>query len=489
MVRVKIKHCRPRQREIRIQLVDILGRSDIYVTRIITLEDGFVVLTKDDKDADKIFQEESIRKLNSSQFYPTLPADIKARKTVLCFNVDSFIYDNSEDEIKQEMMHKNLWSENCIEQVVKFPNRNIMKVVFTQTQVALKATENGIVAFNICIPSDQIKQEKFIPILTCMICYKMEDHTTKNCPKNSEYKICSECAEEGHSWKDCPSGTQKCINCGGRHRATAMKCPKRKEIVEKKRKEMEETRQQSYRTYSDATKSRPDYTGNVMSEKGTTAKIMTCLLLAHQYNMVEPGSFEKQLNTLLTKNNLPKVAVPSNPPSGKIIRQIIEEDNNGADVAHDRETEITASYTDKAQEETNNYAQGVAPENLREAEERQPTINCKFSGKKIGLQIITRESRGWPENGFDMDELIDGLQRRDYKWTYTSNELEEEEVFQKINRNEIDLKNCWTIVQDSTYNKIRSGHLKERSPLPNRDPRRRRGAYNKKSEVEDINYG
>lgn len=489
MARVKIKHPHPRQKEIRIQLVDIMGRLDIYVTRIITLEDGFVVLTKDDKDADKIFQEESIRKLNGSQFYPTVPADIKARKTVLCFNVDSFIYDNLEVEIKQEMMNKNLWSENCIEQVIKFPNKNIIKIIFTQTQVALKATESGIVAFNICIPPNQIKQEKFIPILTCMKCYKLEEHTTKHCPKNSDYKICSECAEEGHSWKDCLRGTQKCINCGGRHRTTAMKCPKRKEIVEKKRKEIEETSQQSYRTYSDATKSRPAYTNNMKTEKGTTAKIMTCLLLAHQYNMAEPGSFEKQLNTLLTKNNLPKVAVPNNPPSGKIIKQIIEEDNNGEGVTHDMETVTTASHTDKAQEETINLAQGVAPENLREEEEEQPTINCKFSGKNIGLQIITRESRGWPRNGFDVDELIDGLQRRDYKWTFTSNELDEEEVFQKINRNEIDLKNCWKIVEDSTYNKIRSGHLRERSPVPNRDPRRRRGAHNKNSEAENINHG
>ncbi|KAK3880984.1 hypothetical protein Pcinc_014533 [Petrolisthes cinctipes] len=153
-------------------------------------------------------------------------------------------------------------------------------------------------------------------------------------------------------------------------------------------------------------------------------------------------------------------------------------------MTQERET----SQTDNAQEETINVAR-EASEDLREEQEEQPTIKCKISGAKMGLQIITTESRGWPKSEFDIDGLVDGLQRRHYSWTYTSKEMEEDEVFQKLFRNEIDLQNCWTKVQDSILSKIRSGHRKERSPIQICDPKRRRGSYHNKSEVEDANHG
>lgn len=486
MARVKIKHPRPKHDGSRIELVSILGTSGIYVTRIITVDDGFIVLTKDDKDTDTLFQRETIVKLNEKQFSPTVPVDIKAKKTILCFNVDSFIYENHEDDIKREIMAKNQWCEENIEQVIKFPNKNIIKIIYTQTQLAVKATQSGIVAFNISIPPQQIKQEKFVPILTCMKCYKIDDHTTKNCNENNNYIICSECSEEGHTWKECRSENKKCINCGGKHRTTAMKCPKRREAVNNKRKELEEgANTQPARSFSEVTKDRPLIDTKVRIEDGVTAKIMTCLLLAHQMNMAEPGSFGKQLNELLSKNNLPQVTVPSNPPSRKIFNAMIGEDKHDGEGNSTQHTESDRTCSERDWT-GKNYNTVIPSPNSTKDGDKQPTLVHKISGTTIGLQIITTESRGWPREGFNVDTLIDGLQRRQYKWTYTNNELEEEEVFEKLSRNEIDLKNCWIKVHDSTFGKIRSGHLRDRSPLQCRDPRRKRANHNSTNDPHDT---
>lgn len=80
------------------------------------------------------------------------------------------------------------------------------------------------------IPPHQIK-ETYTQVITCMKCYKMEDHYTNQCTKPRDYKICSEYGELGHTWFTCLSKEKQCINCWDEHRTLAMRCPERKKYI------------------------------------------------------------------------------------------------------------------------------------------------------------------------------------------------------------------------------------------------------------------
>lgn len=201
-----------------------------------------------------------------------------------------------------------------MDKVFKFPGSKNIKVTFTQISMAVKATQKGILLFNLSICPRQIVQDKYISITTCYTCYKIEDHLSKNCP-DKDLKICSECGNHGHIWKECNSPTKGCINCHGAHRTTAMACPKRKEAIKNKRNILEkQTEVTTRKSFADAAqpKSTPEMS---QVEPVTMQKMMLCMMYAHSVNMANPGTFNKELNNVLKMNNLPSIKTPSNPPT------------------------------------------------------------------------------------------------------------------------------------------------------------------------------
>ncbi|MPC69443.1 hypothetical protein E2C01_063668 [Portunus trituberculatus] len=134
-----------------------------------------------------------------------------------------------------ELYSHNTFLENKIDSVFKFPNSKTIKITFTQAVYAQKSKEHGLKLFSMKIPHHQIQQEKFYHIQTCYRCYEIEAHLTKDCHKNEDYKICSECAEEGHTWRNCDKEKKSCINCGENHMTLSMRCRLRKEAIKKKR--------------------------------------------------------------------------------------------------------------------------------------------------------------------------------------------------------------------------------------------------------------
>ncbi len=98
MARVKIKSEDTTQSN-RIILLRILSANIIYATRIITVQDGFIVLTRSDEEVDKIFQQKTQQELTNNRFLPILPPELKAKRTVLIFNTDEYIYNHTEKEI------------------------------------------------------------------------------------------------------------------------------------------------------------------------------------------------------------------------------------------------------------------------------------------------------------------------------------------------------------------------------------------------------
>ena len=167
-IRIRIKHGWPKEKTQQKTLLETLAKNDIYVTRIITIDDGYIVLTHSDDDMDRIFQTECQAALNVRGFIPTMPPELKAKRSIILFRVDDIIYNNEEDEIKEEIERRNGWAKEGVESVYKFPRSHTMKVTFHQTKTALKAAEAGLLMFSMKIPHYTIKQEEYTPLTTCM---------------------------------------------------------------------------------------------------------------------------------------------------------------------------------------------------------------------------------------------------------------------------------------------------------------------------------
>ncbi|KAK3875116.1 hypothetical protein Pcinc_019995 [Petrolisthes cinctipes] len=102
------------------------------------MDDGFVVLTKDDHDADLLFHGAAKNDLLNNDFNTIMPPEIRAKKTVLLFNVDDYVYKNNEEQIKEEIRGLNSWARDEIKEVYKFPNSNTLKITFGQTLLQTK---------------------------------------------------------------------------------------------------------------------------------------------------------------------------------------------------------------------------------------------------------------------------------------------------------------------------------------------------------------
>ena len=226
MARIKIK-CKSPSRENKLKLSEILNKNDIEVRRYFNTYDSFAVLTVSEHDADSLFSPEIKSALAQHEFIPVMPPELRAKKSVIIPRTDDLIYEWSPDNIKEEIIKNNLWIGDDLETVYKFPNSSTLKLTFTQTKHAKKCTEKGIKAFDISIPGVEIKLETFIPIKCCMRCYALETHYTNECPKDKDFRLCSECGIEGHLWHQCKEHNKRCINCGDNHSALAMKCRKK----------------------------------------------------------------------------------------------------------------------------------------------------------------------------------------------------------------------------------------------------------------------
>ncbi len=189
-----------------------------------------MALTLSEKHVDSIFNAETKEHLESLGFRAIMPPELKVKKRIIIPRIEYVIlYEQHIVDTGEELKKHNLWiGEDGIADIYKFPNTPTLKITFTETALAPKCLETGIKAFGISAPPNMIKQEIYIPVKCCMRCYSLEQHYTSECPKPKEYKICSECSEEGHVWHQCLNNIKKCLNCKGNHSSMAMKCQKRK---------------------------------------------------------------------------------------------------------------------------------------------------------------------------------------------------------------------------------------------------------------------
>ena len=167
------------------------------------------------------------------------------------------------------------------------------------------------------------------------------------------------------------------------------------------------------------------------------------------FNVGKPGSYSEELNATLRFNNLPEIKIPHEPPSKEILGAFA-----GAEcISRPKENEMDTENEQNEQGKENG-----------QAEEGPNTTVDVIKGQDINLRILTPRSRGWPKGELTNKGLIRGIQDRKYKYTYTDEKVEEEDIIRSISTNKIDLKDCFSIVEDSLFNKVRSGRIAERTP-------------------------
>ena len=236
------------------EVYKLLCENDVLITHVYDNKTGFTVKTDSPRSIDQILGDRVSNKLKSHlKLKPVPPQEYSSQKTVVVKGVDEILGGQPAEAIKEEILKNN--ADLRIESVIKFNGMTrTFKIICKDTATAEKICREGFKAFYYNVSTKQVEQEEHVKINTCGKCYANNAHNTNQC--RSTIKICSECAETGHTWRECQATVKKCINCtrDGKeagHRTTAMKCPLRKAIVKKVRKQKAESKKKNAgRTYA-----------------------------------------------------------------------------------------------------------------------------------------------------------------------------------------------------------------------------------------------
>lgn len=95
-----------------------------------------------------------------------------------------------------------------------------------------------------------------------------------------------------------------------------------------------------------------------------------------------------------------------------------------------------------------------------------------MKAQDIGLTIITSEAQGW-KKGLTNVALAEAIRENKIKYSYSDKMFEDEEIIGLIEKNLIELKDCFTTLDNVIFKKLRSGISKVHSPPSQKDRRRR----------------
>ncbi len=316
-----------------------------------------------------------------------------------------------------------------------------------------------------------------------MRCYTLEDHATRDCPEDSNFKLCSECSTEGHLWYECREKIKKCVNCNEDHNTLAMKCPKRKMIIKEKRKDEIERQNMKYVDVARGHGSLPSQAAMpryIFPEitKEETLKIHICVAHAHNRNLENPGSYVEELNKILAANNLPNIITPDCPKSDTILTVKPGQRKQKTDDVLTTETQKESEeqtvkqkprIRNRKSRKDSNSKQTESETSDAENENAPKGIDSDIkTAKEVGLNLYTPQERGWPEKEFTVESLVTGLRKNTYKYTNDNKNYNDEEVLQMILTGNVKLKNCWNTAENDQFRKITPGQLQERSPIEQR---------------------
>ena len=273
---------------------------------------GYLAITEFQHEIDKILNSQAKEKLSAIGLEAKLPIKLKTERSLICRRVDSSIGEMTKEELKEDMNSRNTQLE--VVEVTKFGSyTHLFKIELRTIEQAQRVLQNGLLCGHTKIASHQIEKEEFTDILICFNCYKLEDHTSANCPKKGTI-VCSECAGH-HHFKECNSNIKKMSKLWGNHIAL-WRCHAQKRRKLSNKKEIKQSKKNK------KNKNRPmpvwrkkkiekiglqtkitDYAQTALDRIGLKSVIM--IMDAHIHNIIEPGSYSKtESNTIKEWNFL-----------------------------------------------------------------------------------------------------------------------------------------------------------------------------------------
>lgn len=495
---VRLKH-HDKQRPVEARKVIELayGRFNVPFTRIFTTHEGFKVICRNENDADKIMCSEAKTELEKLGLQIIVPPETRARRSIILRQLDQIIGSNTPEDIKSEIERENDWIK--VEEVIKMKNyTHILKLRLEETSMVEKAQLQGILAYNMAISPAQIEQETYVHVKTCFNCYQMEDHLTKECPYTN-LKVCSECSESGHTYRECRNTEKMCINCKstgnqGNHRTLAMSCPLRKKIINEKINENKNNilnkEQNTYaaiakRAVAEVKQTESPTHLNLSEYKHT--KILISIMHAHVMNLCNPGSYQEELNRMLERNELPTMWFPENPDSGRLLGATYQlQENNTIIASTTDDTTDTDQQTQKQktpgqsnrdprlENNKNQHETGTIPKSRARSQSRTRQTTEQFhtprgaehpdNATDIGLKIHVTGKNIVPTMDPHIDYILDQLLQGTYKWTYTDTKYGEDLIKHLLTQKKIKItKYDFKRVDEGSFRKIRNG-LNVRSP-------------------------
>lgn len=309
-------------------LLDFCVKNSIKIEKILEKSFGYIIVCPSIDDADGIFSDGLSDVFAAADIEPVLPNELKAKRSVIINKIDDIVYKLSSDELKHELVSRNLWC--VVKDVVKFRHSQGIKITFSVAAMADRASRQGLFVCKLFISSSSILKDSFIPIITCYRCYKFEDHKTHQCPQNDSFRVCSLCASHEHVWKQCQSNVKKCLNCDGAHSALSMMCNVKKQIIKSKRSRPPTTR--SFATVIGSAKSPPPRYDFPTDDK-MFSKVTSCIILSLFSDYNNPSEFRRVLNKLFLDNDIPNLNLSNfNPPTNGGLYKLLSkyETNDGS---------------------------------------------------------------------------------------------------------------------------------------------------------------
>ena len=233
MPKIKIKDNRPGQGDRKKLLWSKLMILNLLVYKVEELNRSGFLIVSSDEVIEKLMTPSVKENLLKDKSEVLTPLEFQANGTIVLRNIDSIISMVDTDELKSDIEQRNEWLK--VQEVIKIPTTpKILKIRAENAEMAKIAEEKGVLVYNLFVPPTSVSRDTFIHLDICFRCYSYK-HRTNECP-TPNVVICSECADNTHTYRNCTNNWKKCINCQGDHRTLAARCPKRKELIQEKSK-------------------------------------------------------------------------------------------------------------------------------------------------------------------------------------------------------------------------------------------------------------
>ena len=487
MGRVKVKDKNPSQGRYDTLWEILYSSLGLKITRIHRERNVFTVLMNDE-ELDKLLELENKSIFNENQFELMIPPECTAKRTVAVRGVEEYVMKKRNDEIKRELEEQQAWLK--VEDIIRIPNMdNFLKIRMQNTQMVNKAKSSGLLMYGNFINSYNINEEVFIKLNYCSKCYSYEHH--KNDCNKGDIRWCANCADKNHTFRDCKSNKLKCLNCGGEHHTLAMRCPRRKEIIRNKSKNVRErlntlrqTNTESYarKVVEGTQKISVNPTGGIpgMLNSFITEKKVTAIVSSIWYATVKANgngkAFKAYAEKMFKLNGLEEVIFPDDDIEID-IDDVFEEARDSTmetnDVERSRGVKRKESGGEKRHEScsrkrSNKHKHQVQneqnmnnheTEELEESSQHQRTAAVSsetIQANTVTVKLYKNKNYNYPSS-MNHARILEYIRNGEIKWTHIS-KYRPETVMDHIKRGNIQLSARNLIaVDEEIFNRVING--------------------------------